>query len=617
MNLKRFLRVLLFVGPLVYLYHHISNTCPLSQSLPNDLNDITCKYTHEGYTFVSPYIGIANGYYESSPVKIYVEKTQEKISSFFNQHLVLIKETFYQKTNLSEEELLANLESGQKLLAHHLANAINFTYDQLTNKVIPALRISFQGIKLTFEQIKIWVKVYWQLYAKPFFALIHDKFIASTAGKYWLQFLQSGAFQTISNYWSDISLIFNNIYEYITSRYVQFKETNKAISMSESFKIFEDKKDFLLNEINKYFEPLTKEKDEELTSTSTITITSTSTKNKKSSPSTEVTVPTSEKYSQLLKSTLESAQTDFESQISKLSDEHALKLRAKIMEQMKELGNSVSADYDKLHQMRRNINKITNPSEEGFVSRQDYRDAISEKRSQFESIAQLIKNEIELMEVELSTGISKSRDSILETLEQFADSSLNAYSAEIVSNGDKWEEWKKFNEAKKEIINFRDELVKIKPVDWENHKNNAWKEVTFLVNEGGSYLALIRAQANVEFQQREAEEKAAKLEEESAKSETETQTETQTQTVLKIVPLKSAQGKVEIEIEGALESVEHAMEQINEHIQYAVDPINEAIKPVIEKAESIADDVATAAAFELAYEAAEVIEDAVEGAIGL
>lgn len=70
-----------------WLIYHVATTCPLCKPLPFDgtgNEDLVCKYTHDGYSYIKPYtepILIPTiEYYKSSPIKPYVDTSIKSIS---------------------------------------------------------------------------------------------------------------------------------------------------------------------------------------------------------------------------------------------------------------------------------------------------------------------------------------------------------------------------------------------------------------------------------------------------------------------------------------------------------------------------------------------------------
>ena len=186
---------------------------------------------------------------------------------------------------------------------------------------------------------------------------------------------------------------------------------------------------------------------------------------------------------------------------------------------MQALAQAATSGYDNLHDYINKINVAKVLTDEGHVSRELFREDLAAKRAQIDGIVENINSEIEKVAQKYTDDVLKVKLEVIETLEEFAESTLTAYSAAIISNGDAWDEWKKYSILKNDIVKFRDKLVESVPksftdeagleLNFENALNGLKKDVLVLHNEAGGYMAILRAKANVEFQAREAEEKAA------------------------------------------------------------------------------------------------------------
>lgn len=611
MNFARVLRVLLLVALPLYGIFYIRTACPLSQGVPETaMSDPLCVYTHRVFEVVGPYAEVAKDAYESSPLKprvdFVVDQSRVIVEPYFKrwtEWLNSLRDQAFQRTNITQEELLANLDSGSKLLGEHLTTVINFINHHMAVTVYPFFletsKVVIQYCKFVCVKAKMLVYIQWKVYVEPLLTVGKYYFFKSEVGKYCVKITQTDEFKLVQYYVADIKRRVVAVFRFIQEKWMEFKEANHAMAMSRSFKAMEEKKNFLLQEINKFIDGSFNKGDglEEETETirSTITITSTSLR---ASP-TVAAVKSSEKYQLLLDKTLEEARVDFETQVSNLSHKFAEGLHATFVDKLKSLGASVTVDYGTLHELLQRINTHLAPEMEGHVSRQEFRDALEEKRSSIGEKAEAIAADIEKTKAEFVSKVADIRTSILEALEEFSDSSLNAYSAEIVNNDSDWSEWKKFKALKSQLITFRDELINydIDSVDREfaNSINGIKTQVNILLNEGGSYLAILRAKANLEFQTRESSSRsasAAEAEAAAAQVETQAETQVQTHTVLKIIPLEET----------------HVTET---RTVLEVIPL-ETIQPEQGKIEELLDDTLKAGAMEAAYEAADLVEPVVE-----
>lgn len=628
MNVLRVLRIFLFVVLPLYAVFHIRTTCPLDQDISkSSLTDPLCVYSHKVSQFVEPYFSFAMVKYNASPLKPHVDSIYETSKEFTDPYisksfglLNSIKDEAFQRTNITQEELFANLDSGSKLLGQHLTTLINFINYQVTTNVYPfclqTSNLIIQYSKVVYVKTKLVLYIQWKLYLQPFISIVNYHFFNSEVGKYCIKISKTNEFKLFKFYLAEVKEWFNFVFEYIQEKWINFKEANNAMSMSKSFKLMEDKKNFLLQEFNKFIDnsfnnkgEIVKEEEnereeeeegEEETETihSTITITATSIRATPTSSSTS-SVKSSEKYKSLLDKTIEGAKIDFESEVSSLSHQLSSNLNANFIEKLQKFGSHVNSNYDFIYDLLNRINLVTEAELSGYVSRQDFRDALEEKRLSFISESEDLSNEIEKYKLDFISKVSVIRNSILEALEEFSDSSLNAYSAEIISNDSDWVEWKNFKSLKSQLISFRDELINLN-IDEINDEliktiNGLNNQINILLNEGGSYLAILRAKANLEFQSRES------ISSEAESVETQTQTvleiipleeihETQTKTVLEIIPLESKKpdtnGKIvelvdDAIIAGAMEAAYEAADFVEPVIEDVLNAANEMIADAI------------------------------------
>ncbi|QPG76002.1 hypothetical protein FOA43_003388 [Brettanomyces nanus] len=217
---------------------------------------------------------------------------------------------------------------------------------------------------------------------------------------------------------------------------------------------------------------------------------------------------TSKKYEKLVDTVINGAVDDFAEQVAALSVVTAEKLKEAIKPSLALLSNKVTGGYSDIHTMLAGING-KKKEEEGYVSRQDYRDVLAKCASNMNSLADNVFFTLKEEESAYTDEVLRIRSNILETLAEFSDSTLAAYSTEIVNDGDDWEEWKRYNAIKKELLKARDEILEAKPPGEVKMFNDAARTVNILLKEGQSYLAIMRAKGNLEFQSREKGEREA------------------------------------------------------------------------------------------------------------
>ncbi|KAG0683281.1 hypothetical protein C6P42_001396 [Pichia californica] len=562
MNVFRFLRNLLVFIASLYFFQHIYKVCPLNTPLNYsktlDINyDPICVYSHKSYDLISPYVSSVTNYYDSSSIKPIIDKRLDNIKPGF----IYVSNKFDKFSNYvsayreaHEENVIQTLEHSSKNISEFINIIINFINNTVYPVVSECTKIILRKLNVYNRSIKIFVYLKWNIYIKPFILHKLEKFFKTKIGLYLLDLGNSKQInilkKIISYIYKFILSTYNYIYEKINYVYninVQSKKTEAYELMKAKQAFLHDLAQYLPDSFN--FKSQKKSSDSSSSTTTSISVSFSSTINVSllTSTSTTINAPsassTNEKYELLLKTTIESANKDFIEQINELANQYKTKIHSKFQPLIKDLASNVNNGYDKIHDQLNRINQYKDKNHPLYVSRQDYRDSLSEKKS-------LIEDQIKNIEIKLNEEIEnyldnvlKIRISIIETLEEFADSTLNAYSSSIIANGDDWQEWKKYKELKKSLINFRDELIDKDPIDdLSSYLNKLKKDAYVLTNESGSYMSILRAKANIEFQSREKEERELKeklkaevadveLDDEEEETSTITQTKFITQTL--------------------------------------------------------------------------------------
>lgn len=248
---------------------------------------------------------------------------------------------------------------------------------------------------------------------------------------------------------------------------------------------------------NEYDDEYDETETELITKTSTVYVSS------KTAPATP-----SERYSKMIRKVIQGAEDDFTNQVSQYGKEFGQKITKSVKPQLSALSSIVTAGYSEIHVELKDINRKSK-NETGYISRQDYRDVLAKAASKIQDDSDNVISKLKKLEEEYADGVLKIRRGILETLAQFSETILSEYSKEIIKSGDDWQEWKRYNSIKKELNDAKDMILNEKP----KHEQAMFDEVTttvnILVGEGKSYLAIMRAKGNIEFQQREKAEREA------------------------------------------------------------------------------------------------------------
>ncbi|VEU24272.1 DEKNAAC105609 [Brettanomyces naardenensis] len=451
-------------------------------------------------------------------------------------------------------------------------NAVQFatvSCQYFQNVAYPAICASAKWIKgelqLAIQKLAIASYVNFNVYVKPILEHLSVQFHESKAGQYWSQFQGSALYQGISyvidTILSGILRVYSKIQEVISE--VNRKELNYKLSVH--YKKIEQKKEFLKSELGKLFspgfrmpnyedleifkrmhkrrrvatssetrelstnnEPVTQVEDVSEVSILSVSVTSISTSSSVTSISvTSSSVTSSDqstvassvveepledystmrKYEKLVHNVINGANDDFTDQVAALSKETAEKVGEAVKADLVSLSGTVTS-YSELHEVFQNING-KQKGEEGFASRQDYRDVLAKCAKDMNDSADRVFAKLKEMESAYTDEVLKIRTAILETLAEFSDSTLAAYSNEIINDGDDWKEWKRYNSMKQELLKARDSILEAKPASEQKVFDDISRTINVLLNEGQGYLAIMRAKGNLEFQSREKAEREA------------------------------------------------------------------------------------------------------------
>lgn len=535
MNVARFLRNLVVFSSTLFVFQHVFRVCPLSSPLDysclNDHFDPICVYSHKSYDLLSPYFTSAYEVYEKSPVKPYIDVP---IDAYVKPGLEIISDQLdklstyvsaYREAH--EQSVIDTVEYSSKSISGLITTIAEFVNHTIFPVLSECAKVIINRTNIYSRRLRLLIYLKWNIYAKPWLLRIVDKFLASKYGEYLIQLEKSKYFQLFEQV---IVYIYNSLvvsFHFISEKVNYTYEAILASRETEGYKMMQFKQAFL-NDFAKYLPGSFNFKSSQSLGSASSTTTRSVSVSLSSSPlfsisvsssSTTVSpsVSTGEKYESLLKNTIASASEDFVSQVNELAEQYKTKLRNKIQPEMRSLADNVNTGYDDIHELLNRINKVKEESSPLYVSRQAYRDALASKKSSIEAQVQEIESKMTKETENYLDDVLKIRVGIIETLEEFADSTLNAYSAAIIANGDDWKEWKKYKELKNSLINFRDELIDRKPVDdLAGFLNKLKRDTALFANEAGSYMSILRAKANIEFQSREKEEKEAREAKEAA-----------------------------------------------------------------------------------------------------
>lgn len=242
-------------------------------------------------------------------------------------------------------------------------------------------------------------------------------------------------------------------------------------------------------------------------------------------------------WEEKIKTTLELAESsltsDFEPYLTKKLDEfkelfsaNFTKLQSDNYKRYKVMGELIAA-IDKDSEYMRAHGEII---EEPEVDRQIMRDKIKEARDIVELEMKYADEALSKAHAEVLTAYFDVAQTTVDILESFAETTILDFSTRLKSlfeylreNGDfddkiSWAAWKKFHQVKESIFQIRDKIfdeahaykndpqASNKPnalMEWDEYVRNINFHIGFLARDNDEYLLLVRAQANVAYQQRE------------------------------------------------------------------------------------------------------------------
>lgn len=514
------------------LFSGVYIVCP---NLDCPRSNIVCAFADDLKIYVQPVIQpvieTVDNYYENSDVKIYANKLSTLVhpyTSFASGHLSSIQDQIAAVRERHEERIKkATYDSATKVIKEITI----FIRDSVIPTVYEASKYLYKQFKYYGFKTRVWCHIKWNIYGNPVLYSISDRIFHSPIGEYSLKLYLHPQTQAIVRYLNVTADYIRMSIKYLVNKVREIYATSLGFKDTESYKTLQMKTNFLWDSFNylpNQFKVDTTFSSTSTTSTITATVTITSSKPLAESSSARsvlsvrvesnavaaAEVSTSLKYSNLLTSTIESAANDFESQVQEFNKQFKYKLYNEMQPKLAEFSKTVEHGFEEIQSAIDRINVFKDSSDEKYVSRQYFRDILAAKKNSIETEMKKLEDHVSKISEEYIDAVLKIRVDVLEILEEFAESSLNAYSAEIVSSGENWDEWKRYKELKASLVKFRDEIIEKEPAD--NSLINIKQlnqEVNILANEGMSYLAILRAKANLEFQEREKKERERKARE--------------------------------------------------------------------------------------------------------
>ncbi|OWB51701.1 hypothetical protein B5S27_g3267 [[Candida] boidinii] len=529
------------------------------------------------------YYSILNNFYINN-ISPYVNKSIDLILINYNKFLahhinsLKLNTTVYSKYyfNIAKNYILNEVFPIVRI------HSIQFKY-YIINSIIPNIKINsikfYHFLKFNFKKslIKFYYfydfKIYPNLSRSYYFLKLNE------LEPYVTKFQNS----TIYNYFR---ILLNSLINYIQFLIDFLKQDKLQQKFNEKYIEIENKKQFLKNEFNRIFdagfnipnyeniESLIKNKlikkttsedsesTEETTSVDETTtpnsINETTSVDESASiietlpPSTKTAKEVSPdiqkedeylalKYEKSLNGIISSALKDFNAEIKALEDTYLENIKSDIVPDLRDLGTAVNSGYENLHILIEDINRKNESESDStvdsrpykYVTRDDVQGELNKIREKINLKGELIHSKVKEYENQFSDDVLKIRKNILEILEEVTEKSLSEYSNEIIKlkanskSEDNWEEWKNFNALKNEIFKSRDEILTLKP-DYKLFSkalSDLINSLQVLTNDCESYLYILWAKGNIEFQARsQYESEATKTDSEEEEEETLTST---------------------------------------------------------------------------------------------
>lgn len=165
---------------------------------------------------------------------------------------------------------------------------------------------------------------------------------------------------------------------------------------------------------------------------------------------------------------------------------------------------------------------------EKYITREMIRTMLNDTQTTLNSLVADIENDVSKILEDFKKIAENSREQHLTTFEEWGDIMINEWSKKLAyldvlaphedaehEGKSKTElsekNWKKFMAIKKQILDARDKMAKrqIKISEFKLLLDNVQNTLQAVTNENGEYLYILRAQANLAFQERERLEKEA------------------------------------------------------------------------------------------------------------
>ncbi|KAH3679656.1 hypothetical protein WICMUC_000796 [Wickerhamomyces mucosus] len=256
-------------------------------------------------------------------------------------------------------------------------------------------------------------------------------------------------------------------------------------------------------------------------------------------------------WKEFIDESIENIFKNFETSVNQIEKAKISILKPELTELLQDLTSTSQDHFNEINKAILNINSKTALLENGQeaeldkngivldhkISRQEFRDLLSKAQENSKKLAEIINSKLKEVVSDIEIKIDLEKNLIVDIYEEFAEVAINEFSKKMMystysssfnrfeNEGENFDDWKDYIKIKRSIIEQREELIQTKPslTDINNLLNEIKFTLKTLAHEQGDYFAILRAKANIEFQEREKRER-----EELKKIEDEDYTSTQT-----------------------------------------------------------------------------------------
>jgi ElaB/YqjD/DUF883 family membrane-anchored ribosome-binding protein len=223
----------------------------------------------------------------------------------------------------------------------------------------------------------------------------------------------------------------------------------------------------------------------------------------------------------------------FESSVSELESFKIDEIRPVIAKLLQDMTTTANLDYAVINKAIFNIESKTVLLENGEtaevdkdgsiidhkITRQEFRELLAEKNAVLKEKADTVNTKLQSFISDLEVSIEEERNIIVDVYEEFAEVAINEFSKKMMystlassfedlpnkKDENSVKDWKEYVKVKKHIISKREELIQKKAElpQVQRLLQDIHETLRALEHENGNYYAILRAKANLAFQERE------------------------------------------------------------------------------------------------------------------